>query len=481
MSALYFANIGNRDVKHSNINQVIPRLSGKEWLDKYDTVKSQLDFPILRNGLEYALRELNGKPINRLILFYTDQPESVGEKYRQSDTLYFAELIKRIIEAQMTDRIDAVELIPITGAPNDYDDMYQFYSKQMESVNHLNTISHVFFAPSGGTPACNMTMVLHGSRIFQQKSRVILISETPGSTPKSLNISTEIIRSHNRQALEKMTEQYNYNGISSLLRFSDNPKDRALMNLALYAHYRLCLDYQSAIRYLREIQNSALSAEPLLQELLHTAELFTKEPPILHSEATKEDKEQYLQMKREQSCEICLCAIIKFKTGQYTDFVGRIFRIQEGLVRWFFEFYCGYSSNVSKKFKYHDDFKHFRSTAIGQEFEVYLKKKIRKNYRWEPNRTILTKFWSWVMKNKADEDMDLFPELLDFVKRVDTLGDLRNDSSIAHGFAPVTREVICELYKGNLLQDLENLPGRFKLNWNLGIYDQLNELILRYY
>ena len=396
MSVLYFANVGNRDVKHAEFNQVIPRLSGKEWLNDYDNKKTKLNFPILRNGLSYALEQLNGKPIDKLFLFYTDQKkETVIERHYQSDTIFFAEIIKRLIAEQMSDRVKSVNLVRIDGAPNDYDEMYRFYGKELETICKHEKADCTFFAPAGGTPACNMTMVLHGSRIFQHKSRVILISETPGSTPKSLNISSEIIRNHNRKALEKMAEHYDYYGISSLLQLSNKPLDRDLMNLALYANYRLCLDYQRALQYLNKIGRTELSDDPLLDELSRTAKQFIREVPALHSGATRQDKDYYLMMKKQQICGICLCALIKFKTAQYTDFVGRIFRIQEGLVRWFFEYYTGYSSNVSRKFRYHDDFSCFCSTNIGREFKAYLDRKNRNNYRMEPNRIILTKFWSW--------------------------------------------------------------------------------------
>ncbi|HCL00689.1 MAG TPA: hypothetical protein DHW42_11370 [Candidatus Marinimicrobia bacterium] len=477
MSILYFANVGNRDVKHSEVNQVIPRLSGKEWLDDYDNKKTKLDFPILSNGLKYVLENLDGRSIDKLFLFYTDQKEGVAEKHRQSDTLYFAELMKQMIIDRMAQKVATIDLIRIEGTPNNYDDMFHFYSEKLEIFKHQEKAEIAFFAPAGGTPACNMNMVLHGSRVFGQKSRVVLISETPGSKPKSLNISSEIIHSHNRKAIEKMAEHYNFNGIANLLRLSVNPKDRALMNLALYGSSRLSLDFQGALNYLNQIDDPQLINEPIINDLRQSANSFTQSVPALHSGVDEQSKKEYLLMQKRQICEVCLCAIIKYKTGQYTDCMGRIFRIQESLARWFFEYYTGYY----KKFQYKKDFNNFGETEIGRDFKNYMNSKQRKSYRFEPNRVILTKFWSWVTKTNPKQIQELYPELHNFVKRVDTLSDLRNESPIAHGFASVTESVISEKFRGNLLEDLNRLPERFQFQWNLKAYDQIIDLICQYY
>lgn len=481
MGILYLANVGNRDIKHSEIDQVIPRLSGKEWLDDYENRTDKLDFPILRNGLEYVLENLAGRSIDTLFLFYTDQKKDVAEKHRQSDTLYFAELMKRMVLDRLSQNVKNVELIQIGGEPNDYDDMFQFYSQKLEIIKNQEKVELAFIAPAGGIPACNMNLVLHGSRVFGQRSQVVLISESPGSRPKSLNISSEIIRSHNRKAVEKMAEHYNFNGIANLLRLSVKPIDQALMNLALYASSRLSLDFPGALQYLDNIKDSQLLNEAMIDDLRQSANSFTQSVPVLHSGADEQSKKEYLLMQKQQICEVCLCAIIKYTTGQYTDCMGRIFRIQESLTRWFFEYYTGYSTNISKKFQYKRDFDNFGKTELGGDFNNYLQSDQRKSYRFEPNRVILTKFWSWVIKTNPKQVQELYPKLHDFVKRVDTLGDLRNESPIAHGFASVTESVISGKFKGNLLEDLNQIPEQFQFQWNLKVYDQIIGLICRYY
>ncbi len=486
MSIVYLANIGNRDVKHISIDNVIPRYSGKEWLDNYDKIKDALVMPIIRSGLEKVKADLGDKKIDKLYLFYTDQPETTPQKHRQSDTIYFAKLIRKIIADKYSDIVSDTVLKKIFGTPNDYDDMYHYYDHAIEEISVNEGIDLAFVAPAGGIPACNMNLIIHGSRFFDIKCQIMLVSDNPDkktNPPKLLNISSQIIRGHNRKAVEKMANNYNYLGISNLLRLSVKPIDRQLLRLSNYAAARLNLDFETAKKEALALKGCDFIDDQFYDDLVDVCELFIEEQELLplHSNADKEIKEKQLEMQKCQICEIVLDAIIAYKTGKFTGCVGRMFRIQESLARWFFEFYTGYSSNESNKFQYRDDFKNYGNTSQGRKFKKYLKDK-NPNYRYSANRLIFTKFWSYVRKTFKEAEVLKYDDIFQFVKRIDSLGDLRNEAPIAHGFAAVTQTKIDEKYtRGELLKDLFNLPHNLDHKWDMQVFDTISDLIINNY
>ena len=484
MSVIYIANVGNRDVKHDGIDKYSPRLIGKNWLERFDNVCKHLDFPIIRKGLESVLENLGTRPVDKVVLFFTDQdPDATEERHWQNDTLYFADLTKKLILEKLSGKVIDIELIKITGAPYDYDEMFTYYSKKLEKINNTDSVELAFLAPAGGIPACNMGLVMHGSRIFGVRSQAILISEVKDATPKYLNIASEIIRSHNRSALNKMLDNFNFGGVDNLLATAKDSKDISLRHLAQYVQYRLSLDFTSALEILDQANFSLITDDSVFIEQIRQDTIrFTYETEPLHSAANENVKKQYCDLKRFQLCEICLNALIKYKSRQYTDFVGRIFRLQEGAARWFFEYYTGYSTNIGRKFSYKDDFDKYSHTPAGKDFVEYLKKKKRKNYRYEPNRIILTKFWDFYLINNSDSSKDLYPEMLTFCKKIDNLGDLRNESSLAHGFAAITAGIIADKYhKGIIMDDVQNVPTWLKTEWDLEVFNKIAEIIRNNY
>lgn len=476
MSVLYFANVGNRDVKHAEINQVIPRLSGKEWLDDYDNRKTKLNFPILRNGLGHALEQLNGKPIDKLFLFYTDQKkETVIERHYQSDTIFFAEIIKRLIAEQMSDRVKSVNLVRIDGAPNDYDEMYRFYGKELETICKHEKADCTFFAPAGGTPACNMTMVLHGSRIFQHKSRVILISETPGSTPKSLNISSEIIRNHNRKALEKMAEHYDFGGIVELLREDERPAIEQLCKLAECMQYRLYFDFKDAQACLDAVNQDIVpkQLQDLVNELSGTLKPLLEEKDSFSNGVPEKDRAEWIEFQKKLLMEISVNARVKWNAGQYVDFLGRMFRLQEGILRIFFEEQTGYSTD---KDRYPEDFQNW-CTIKGEEFIRHFESNpYNGQFKSIPSRKALLEFMRYWAKTRLDHS-----EILTYCNKIDHLASLRNQSILAHGNKPISVETVERIYGKKVWQNVAKIARIWDLTDNYQQFDLVLNIIKENY
>lgn len=460
MSVFYFANVGNRDIRHANVKQTIPRLSGKEWLNNYDTVKDQLDFPILRNGIEHVLQILDSKSIDRLVLFYTDQPKSVGEKYHQSDTLHYAELAKRLITERMTEQILTVELRKITGTPNDYDDMYRFYEDQLEQINENENLECAFFAPAGGTPACNMTMVMHGSRIFQQKSQVILISESPDSVPRSMDISSEIIRNHNRKAIEMMADHYDFGSIAKIMKQDERQIAKTLWELAEYMQYRLYFDFEKAYGCLKSVNKAIIPSElkDVIDNLSVSLGPFLEEREPFSGGVPEGERIDWVRFQKNILMEVSVNARVKWNSGQYVDFLGRMFRLQEGILRIFFEEQTGYSTD---KDRYPEDFQNW-CTSRGDEFIGYFESNPHNGkFKSIPTRKVLLEFLRFRAKTTSD-----YSEILKYCNKIDHLASLRNQSILAHGNKPINVDTVERIYGKKICQDVAKIARIWGLTDN---------------
>src|SRR5262245_57019025 len=120
VSTLLLLNIGNSDLIADGARPKAPRSEGKALWDTYD--QHHFELPII----EPCLRELIAREqhIDRLLLFYTDQPESpltaatdrYGVSLRDKDTLWYACIIGRALIERFPEAIGTVKLVRVGRA-----------------------------------------------------------------------------------------------------------------------------------------------------------------------------------------------------------------------------------------------------------------------------------------------------------------------------------------------------------------------------
>src|SRR5436305_14852562 len=93
----FFANIGNRDIALDGATVAPPREEGERLLKAYETEKHRLSLPMLDPALSYLKR--SGQTIKRIVLFATDQSPTVEARHRHTDTIHFAQIARKLIEA----------------------------------------------------------------------------------------------------------------------------------------------------------------------------------------------------------------------------------------------------------------------------------------------------------------------------------------------------------------------------------------------
>ena len=478
MLEYYIANIGKRDVVYDKNVIKNTREDGKYYLDNYEKYKDKLDFPIISRGLESIINK--GK-ISRVILFYTNQDkESVANFFWNYDTIYFAEIIKKIIEEKYHDKVKDVVLYSITEEPNDYGTMFQYYNKKIIEIENTSKPDIVYLAPAGGIPACNMALVMLGSKIFGNRANALLISENIEKQPDFMSIAKDINRDYNRNVISEMLKYYNFSGISELLNQNQSLKIKSINHLVKYMKYRLTFDFSLAALELNSIKSRLLkmptklidkysSIDAFIQSLKTELDKLSIKPiQFCHGENNRV-KENWIDLQKKLSAEIAINTRIKWRSENYVDFLGRCFRLQEGLLRWIFEYESGYSADMNM---HYNDFPNYLKKE-GKDFDKFLdelEKKENKTYNRNLNRKILLYFLQYISKST-----DTYKDLMKICFKFDHLSNLRNQSILAHGNMPVTKQRLNEIYgKKKIERDLSTICK--KMN-NTDGFESINHII----
>lgn len=491
MKAILLANVGNRDVKYHNEDIKPPRLYGKEYLERFDMVYVHLTFPIIEKGLKCIFAELNEIPLDQLILFYTDQnPDEVDEKHYQSDTLYFAEIIERLIHLQLSDKIRGVTKIKIPRNPNDYDYTYDFFSRELEKIESELKPDRVFLSPAGGIPACNMNLILQGSRIFTRRAVTLLIPENPEKPAKLQKLGDMINRENKRQILHRLLDEYNFGGVAETLEGETDATAKSLLALARMMQYRLFFDFKKALDYANQIKPKLISDhssdgntfDTWLKSQQELLRMLSKELHCNSFKIPEERKTDRFNLNRKILAEILANAFIKWYSHQYVDFIGRIFRLQEGLLRLFYEERTGNISNIG-------DDKTLKKTlknayiewlnSEGKGFAEYAERKFSKENETMGkylSQKVLMLFLEYCCQQEPELN-----EQLDIIYKIEHLSHLRNKSIIAHGNKPVTKEIINQICgeKNKILKTLHKIEHVWGIEDCFPDYQRVKDIILK--
>jgi len=484
MKSILIANVGNRDGKYDNQDIKPPRLYGKDYLERFEAVHEHLTFPIIGKGLDCVFQELKNQPLDCLILFYTDQNQNeVEDRHYQADTLYFADLIEKLAAIRLPRQIRRIIKIRIPRTPNDYDFTYEFFSDELEKIEQEIKPERIFLSPAGGIPACNMNLLLQGSRIFNRRAVTLLIPENPDKPAKLQKLGELLNRENNRRIVRRLLDEYDFGGVAELLENETDSVSRSLLALARSVQYRLYFDFDSALKYLDDVNPEILqwpvsgwknfsSIEQLVDQIKAELKAVKAEANPIHGGLNELDSiEAGLELHRRLNAEVLLNAKIKWLSKQYIDFLGRIFRLQEGVLRWVFEKETGYSADSHQ---FPNDF----SDLLNQnpDFVVYLNENPingRTPVACHLNRGTLLLYLQFITQVHSE-----YKPVLKHCNKLDHLAALRNKCALAHGNAAINDRIILEKYGPDVWRNLSALSEAFLLDDHLPQIDCIREIIL---
>ncbi|GAB4458753.1 MAG: hypothetical protein OHK0041_23450 [Anaerolineales bacterium] len=327
MSILVLTNIGSRDVLLKGEEIRPARDEGKRLSEEYDSCAAQLSFPIVEPVLRYLLDRHPSEVID-LYLFGTDQD---NPKFQSTDTLYFTRLMARRLPEVLGKGVRA-QAVDVQGInPSYYDLAFESYGRLLADLPETE-ISACYVALAGGIPACNTALLLQGVRRYGDRLQVIY---TPmGGEPIPIRAGKQILDSFREAAVLQNLKQLNFANVLPLLR--DLRVSPGLIHLAEYAARRLEFDFQAARQSLEEAlaHGSDEIRNFIGEKLRHELDSLLGET---------DSRTRLVTLLHELNWNAAIC----WQRRRYADFLARVYRFQEAVLRYLVERIFGLPTDMS--------------------------------------------------------------------------------------------------------------------------------------
>lgn len=429
----YLANVGTRELTFHGKLLEKPRQEGEALLAQYEQVRGQLDAPILRPGIKHAL-SLAGR-LEWLILFVSDQPETTPPHHRERDTLFIGELLRRWLteHEDFGNRVGNIIIERLPGNPADYNVMLPFFARRLPELIAPDAADLIYVAPVGGADASNVGLWLAAVRAYKRKCQLIYVM--PDGTVDVLALHRELLMDYARHQAGILLAQHNYAALGQLVE-EEQLGPPWLTEVATAAHHWLQFDFQGAWQALERAKARAYGeARYVLDRLKENIEPFQKDLSPPTSASDPEEWEKWLALQRWLLSEVFWNLSVKQEQQEWVDFLGRLFRIHEALLRLCFEEETRHSTEKQEGEQFPDFV-----ASVEQDADLcnYLREKDITYDR--PTTHVLGRVLGfWVERAKKGIQYGKVRTLL---KTIERLSELRNKSIIAHGYRGVSRKDI---------------------------------------
>ncbi|MCS7289332.1 MAG: hypothetical protein NZ699_09410 [Roseiflexus sp.] len=459
MSILVLANIGNSDLNVDGRRLQRPRSEGEAVWATFE--QHTFEMPIIEPCIRWIVRR---QPIDRLILFYTDQPETpetlkldrFGVSLRDKDTLWCAQIITRLLRERFGEQIARIDHQAVVGAggrainPSMYDEAFDAYAGLIAPLSDPQTTCYVLMA--GGIPACNTALQLHAISAFGNHCHVVYQPE--GGQPYELRVGDQVLNTFRRAAAIEALERLDFATALSIVRQFN---DAALKALVEHAHYRECFDFERAQAALADgIRQASGALRTFLADL-------------------ERDLDPLMQCSNMGALlrELVANADITFRNGRYADFLGRMFRFQEAALRYIVETKLDLPTDMSKERKAVNLPAYQQRIEADPGLKAWLDGRTIDGtpLRYDhPNIPAMQAMLEYLVNAKSikpdgkpylsKDEQGRLTGVKQRLDKITALSQLRNQSVIAHGFAGVSRERLAEVYNGDpamLISDLRKI------------------------
>lgn len=437
-TALLIANIGNSDIgknknsffssKNEPVN--IYEKSMDLWMSKeFGSVELLLLDPVLRK-----IREMFD--IKQIYLFCTEQ----NPPHRQ-DTRFIAHIVKSVLCSRYDFDETSINLHAISKNPADYDEMLKLYRAEVDNIPE--SVDRVFVSVAGGTQQQNFSAMLESVARFKAKATMIY---TPRGSEDAVEygVGYEIYKRMITQRVDILKEKKMY-GVAAELAEEYGILDTNEIKMLQAKGHRLLFDFESSQMLFNEVKDKL----PEHLEEIHSA--IDELEKLKSGDVCALIHELYKNM------------LVKWGQGAYVDFLGRLFRFEEGV--YYYLIQKKFEIDISKTSKHAEFIDKVRSdNKLKKYLEGIWYNGGKLNF--EVNRPFLYFVTSFYRKefglvtrvfNKVNyyEDKDGKNKEGD---SQEPLGRMRNKSITAHGFKGVSHDLIDRNYKGGckkLFKDLQ--------------------------
>jgi hypothetical protein len=481
MRLIYFANVGTRDVTcDGNISSLkLPdgrhvancRADGARWLKDFDELEDRFAAPILLPGLKHVLDPYSaGPPEVRVILFYTDQDETVRDDFRRADTVNFARVLERWLPRQLPVR---VALARVDGNPADYNNTLQFFRTKLGEIEQPAADDVVYIAPVGGPDAANVGLFINAVRRF--RDRCVVIYVMPGPQVQSLDLPNELLGDYTRSEAQAHLRRRDYAALEQTLRHGGlgKPWHRCL---CAYADCRTRFDFQGAAAALETGCRDPSSAEVRgrLQSFREELNVFLVETPPPRSTSSPDEWEPWFELQRRLLTELFFNLRRKALQGDWVDFLSRLFRWQEAVLRLTFETAIRHSTSKDDGPSRFTDFERaFKKDEALAKWLASENVHLSEPNNW--NLFMVLRYWV----ERGGQSSEYGP-LYNAMRDVRELSALRHESIAAHGYRGVNRQDVentAEISVDDLLDQVKSVIKLLKGKLEVDPYDDVDGLL----
>ncbi len=446
MSVLIFCNVGARDVMREGQPLSPAREMGARLLQDFPASAPSLSFPIIEPCLRYIAGRHPGVDL-RLVLFGTDQPDP---QHRPTDTLHFAELIARALPQRMPGLQAHHRLIQGIN-PALYDEAFERMGELLAEWPPTPDTEAIYVILAGGTPACNTALLLHGVRRYGEHLRVVYLPI--GGEPHELRAGQQVVHAFREAAAVERLEEQDFAG--ALPQLAQLGADPGLLGLVEYAARRLAFDFRAAQEALeRALREGAPPVRDFIRRRLrHDLD------PLLGGD----DRSRLTALLRE----LYWNAVITYRHHRYADYLGRVYRFQEAVLRYLVETIFGLPTDLSPAVRETNRARWEEGIRANPALLAFLE---AQEVEGEPLdwRTVSRHTCKALLRYATDPERgkdargnpvlppgkrEKYAALLKQVNGLDPLVDLRHRTIIGHDFEGVSRETVEERYSGTALPD----------------------------
>ncbi len=457
---ILISNIGNRDIVFDGeyLERDKVRQLGEELLEAYEEKKERLTYPILEPFMKSFADKLKN------IYFFVSNQED--RRVRDSDTIHLGAVIKKWVRQTYNIQVNVVQY---TNDPTNYEKIYHFYCSYFTQENNIiKKADRRIISLSGGTPQMNGALYVILSSLFLEGNEFYSVF---AGDLISINHESTINKIFVKKSCLELLIINQYQSIINLLEKNNIKSIEHLISLLRYAQLRKTFNFDNA-----KIQ--------FVQFLKSIPSVHHREYDILLLENISDPinliKELFWNME------------LSYKNQNYLFLVALIFRLEEALLIEIVKYL--YKNTISldlNKKKTHPNFITFlekNDTSLWNSIQAI-------NFKGFPlnvtNKELSRPVLYFIAKLKLDElkeqdkNISQVRNLLDLFDRINKysyedmteqqrfekykdrkskncVGDLRNSSIIAHGFASVSKEDIEKLYGDKLEQLIHRLKANLK-------------------
>lgn len=440
-----------------------------------------IDFPIIKSIIKKVETVLENEELQKIILIVTNQNDI---NHNGKDTIYLGEIIKKLsadkkLEIELNKLIKNVEIVACCtkSNPSDYDEMIRFYDKELRKEYNSDVI---FLNITGGTPAMAFGLLYNTS--INASCRVIpFYTKQNTNTSVKFNICETFRKEDDKSRICEFINKNDYMAAKMLLeRYNEKyevskNKYQTVLNMVKAAHARIQFDFENASKYINK-------AEDYDSESRFVCDRF-----IYYIKELQNKKNIYLLNELKNN------AIYEYENGAYTDFLGRIFRLQEAIYRYILikENVLEENENNGKpqftreeKFRYNDSIPKIDIKNVSDRLKNILEQNCKTKFTKEELEYINQKIDSQYVKHKPKIDIKYMSdklkeilveeskeyELYNYCTKMDKLKQIRNNSVLAHGYQGVSKAKIDDEI-GDTIEFLNNLILKYKKVFNTEIND----------